>query len=153
VAAGEATLRVVSSRPAPLQDISAEFVPWSIEAEPAAVSGFDIGIMPLRDTARTRGRCGFKAIECMAAGVPVVASPVRGPSEVVSHGVTGYLAADDAEWEARLQELAGDHELRSRMGRAGRERVAAAYSAAAWAPRLAALLEARAARGSHLGTA
>jgi glycosyltransferase involved in cell wall biosynthesis len=153
VTAGEVTLRVVSSRPAPLSDLPAQFAPWSIEGEPVAVSGFDIGIMPLRDTARTRGRCGFKAIECMAAGVPVVASPVPGPSEVVSHGVTGYLAANDTEWEARLQELARDHELRSRMGQAGRERVASAYSAAACAPRLAALLEARTGRRNHLGAA
>ena len=55
--------------------------------------------MPLRDTPRTRGRCGFKAVEYMAAGVPVVSSALPGPSEVVEDGVTGFVVDDEGAWE------------------------------------------------------
>lgn len=140
VAAGTAVLRVVSSAAPAFDGIPAEFVPWSASGEPREVARFDIGIMPLRDTPRSRGRCGFKAVEYMAAGVPVVSSALAGPSEVVEHGVTGFLAGDEAGWEEHLVALGGDPDLRRRMGEAGRRMVAERYSTSANAPRLAEIL-------------
>ena len=63
-------------------------------------------------------------IEAMAAGLPVVATDVGGMSEVVADGSTGLLAParDDAALAERILRLAGDPELRRRMGAAGRAR-------------------------------
>ena len=47
--------------------------------------------MPLPDSPWERGKCGFKLIQYMAAGLPVVASPVGVNDRIVSPGV-GYLA-------------------------------------------------------------
>lgn len=44
-------------------------------------------------------------VEAGLSGVPVVASPVGGIPEMVENGVNGYLAAEDAEWVARVKEL------------------------------------------------
>jgi hypothetical protein len=100
----------------------------------------DIGIMPLTDTPWSRGKCGYKLIQYMACGLPVVASPVGVNTHIVEHGVNGFLAASDAEWRDALYKLARDPGLRQKMGTAGRLKVETDYSLAAWGPRVAAML-------------
>jgi glycosyltransferase involved in cell wall biosynthesis len=70
------------------------------------------------------------AIEALAAGRPVVATHVGGVPDVVREGEDGFLVAPGAvdDLADRLARLAGDEELRRRMGEAGRERVLPRYS-------------------------
>jgi glycosyltransferase involved in cell wall biosynthesis len=70
------------------------------------------------------------AIESLASGCPVVATRVGGVPDVVQDGVDGFLveAADLEAFADRLARLAGDLELRARMGAAGRERVLPRYA-------------------------
>jgi glycosyltransferase involved in cell wall biosynthesis len=69
-------------------------------------------------------------IEALAARTPVVATRVGGVPDVVRDGVDGFLVpASDVDAVAeRLALLAGDPELRDRMGEAGRARVLARYA-------------------------
>ncbi len=69
-------------------------------------------------------------IEALAAGVPVVSTRVGGVPDVVRDGVDGFLVepGDTDAMAGRLAELAGDVELRRRIGDAGRERVQSRYS-------------------------
>jgi len=136
----KATLTVISDRPATLPGVCSRFVPWSRAGEAAALLTLDIGVMPLRDSDRARGRCGFKAIQYMATGLPVVASPVPGPSEVVEDGVTGLFAVDNGAWEQQLRKLTHDTSLRSELGASGREAAESRYSVQANLPRLLAVL-------------
>jgi len=71
-------------------------------------------------------------IEALAAGRPVVATRVGGVSDIVRDGVDGFLAdvADVELLGARLAELAGDPELRARMGSAGCAHVTERYAVA-----------------------
>lgn len=73
---------------------------------------------------------GLVAVEAMSSGVPVVASTLPGVRTVVDNEVTGYLIPpkDVFALTARLQCLIEHPELRSRMGRAGRERVLQRYT-------------------------
>lgn len=68
---------------------------------------------------------GLAAAEAMACGLPVVASDGGALREVIADGTTGrVLPVDDAGGYAEaLQQLMQDGELRSAMGRAGRERI------------------------------
>jgi glycosyltransferase involved in cell wall biosynthesis len=68
-------------------------------------------------------------IESLAAGRPVVAYGVGGVPDVVRHGVDGFVVppGDTGGLATRLAELAGNPELRARMGAAGRERVLERY--------------------------
>jgi glycosyltransferase involved in cell wall biosynthesis len=123
-----------------LAGIPVERVEWSEDTEAATIARMDIGIMPLVDGPWERGKCGYKLIQYMASGLPVVASPVGVNVDIVRQGENGYLATDGADWEDALQWLVKDASLRQRMGNAGREQVEREYSLAAQAPRLAAVL-------------
>jgi glycosyltransferase involved in cell wall biosynthesis len=126
VAEDSIVFRVVSSE-APELGFATELRPWSRGREQADLLDLDVGIMPLHDDEAARGRCGFKAIQYMAAGLPVVASPVGGGSEVIEEGRTGYYAADEPTWRDRLRELT-DPNRRTRLGEGGRERVSRNYT-------------------------
>lgn len=115
-------------------------LPWSEETEVSRIQAMDIGLMPLTDTPWARGKCGYKLIQYMACGVPVIASPVGVNAEIVEHGVNGFLASTDAEWTEALQTLLRDPGLRQRMGAAGRRKVEHRYSLQVWGPRVASLL-------------
>jgi glycosyltransferase involved in cell wall biosynthesis len=139
--ANEMTVRIVSS--AGLDVRGVEFTAWSIESAAREITSFDIGLMPLRDDERSRGRCGFKAIEYMSAGLPVVASDVGAAAEVVEQGVTGFVERSASGWVRRVRELCEDPDLRARMGAAGRERARSRFSYAAVLPEYASFLQDR----------
>jgi colanic acid/amylovoran biosynthesis glycosyltransferase len=64
-------------------------------------------------------------MEAMSAGLPVVATAISGIPELVIDGETGFLVEprDSDALADRLCALAADHQLRVRMGAAGRARV------------------------------
>ena len=122
-------------------------VPWTEAGEIAAVQAMDIGIMPLPDAPWARGKSGYKLVQYMACGLPLVASPVGVNSTIVEDGVTGLLATDMAQWRAGLDRLIADPALRASMGTAGRARAVDAYSLHSQAPRLIEAMVAAVARG------
>jgi glycosyltransferase involved in cell wall biosynthesis len=132
----ELTLRVVSSQPYRESALPVENVTWSLDQESACFGGFDVGLMPLSDDPWSRGKCAYKALEYMAAGLPAVCSPVGMTREVVRDGETGFLAGDPAAWEDALRRLIRDPALRARMGEAGRAAVGECYSLPLMADRL-----------------
>ena len=116
-------------------------IPWTEQTEVASIASFNIGIMPLLDGFFERGKCGYKLIQYMACGLPVVASPVGVNRQIVEHGVNGFLAETPAQWEQALTTLLADTGLRQRMGQAGRQKVEQEYCIQATGPRMAALLQ------------
>jgi glycosyltransferase involved in cell wall biosynthesis len=64
--------------------------------------------------------------EAAASEVPAVVTNEGGPQALVVAGTTGYVAATNEELIERVVELVRDTELRKRMGKAARERVAGA---------------------------
>ena len=140
VTEGQARVRFVGAAVDPSSYPQFEFIPWSEESEIAAVQGFDIGVMPLPDDPWARGKCGYKLIQYMACGVPVVASPVGVNADIVTHGADGWLATDADEWAEALRRLLDDKAARARFGAAGRERIVRDYSLQVHAPRFVAML-------------
>lgn len=141
VAQGRAQVRIVGAGVPPAAYPAFEIVDWSEEAEIADVQRMDIGIMPLTDDPWSRGKCGYKLIQYMACGLPVVASPVGVNVDLVQPGVNGMLADTVDAWRESLCRLLDDAELRIAYGKAGRDRVERDYSLKAHAPRFIALLK------------
>src|SRR5471032_1020683 len=95
--------------------------------------------MPLIDSPWERGICGYKLIQYMACGKPVVASPVGVNQEIVAHGVNGYLAATLDEWVHAFRTLSSNKQDQQDMGMQGRRYVEERYCLQVTAPRLAQL--------------
>lgn len=127
----------IGARPDQVADSPFEAVPWTEEGEIDALRGIDIGIMPLQDTPWERGKCGYKLIQYMALGRPVVASPVGVNRTIVQNGVNGFLAGDASEWREALEQLVRSASLRLAFGVAGKSLVEQEFSQHIWAERSA----------------
>ncbi|MBK8481498.1 MAG: glycosyltransferase family 4 protein [Proteobacteria bacterium] len=124
-----------------LAGLPVDFHRWSPEREVAALATAHVGIMPLVDRPYNRGKCGFKLIQYMARGIPVIATPLGANREIVREGVDGYHAETADAWAEGLLTLAADRARREAMGAAGRQRVEAHYSLDAVVPRYLELLQ------------
>ena len=121
-------------------DFPVKSVVWKESTESSEISQFDIGIMPLSHNPFERGKCGYKLIQYMACGIPVIASPVGMNKDIVNHGVNGLLAETDYEWEHSLKKLLSDYELRECMGKSARKTIEREYSLQVLQPKLIKLL-------------
>lgn len=135
-----ARLILVGSGEVKLTGVPLEIHAWSEKTEVEDIKTFDVGIMPLRDGFWERGKCGYKLIQYMACGLPVIASPVGVNQQIVQEGLNGFLATTLTDWVRALRALRDDPVLRAQMGQAGREKVKTQYSLQVTAPRLIALL-------------
>lgn len=133
-------LRVIGGGAIDLPGVDVEFVQWTEATEMALIQACDIGVMPLLDSPWEQGKCGYKLIQYMACGLPVVASPVGMNKDIVRVGENGFLAGSNSEWVDTLDRLLSDADLRQQMGKAGRKRVEEDYCIQQIAPRLVALL-------------
>jgi len=105
-----------------------KFIEWNHNTETRDLSVIDVGIMPLQNDAWNRGKCGFKILQYMGMGIPVVASPVGVNSDIIRHAENGFLAKDKKEWIEKLEILIKDAGLRNSLGKKGRGLVENRYS-------------------------
>lgn len=115
-------------------------VPWRLATQEAELARLDVAVMPLRDDPWNRGKCAYKLLQSMAAGLACVASPVGMNATVVQAGHDGALAANAEEWEHELVDLLENPDRRRAYGRAARASVAATYTYPVVADRIAAFL-------------
>ncbi len=135
-------LRLVCDRSIELAGVNVVLRPWAAATEAAELAHADIGVSWLSDDSWSRGKCGLKVLQYMAAGLPVVANRVGMNRHMVIDGETGLLADTPDEWASAIARLASDPELRSRMGAAGRRAVEQHYAVDRWGPRFARIIKA-----------
>lgn len=83
----------------------------------------DIGLFPLQDVEASRVRGVLKASVYMSGEAAVVSSPVGQCADFIKDGVNGLLAANDADWERKLDLLIQDRQLRQKLVKGGLETV------------------------------
>jgi glycosyltransferase involved in cell wall biosynthesis len=127
-------LRVVGVPDYRMEGVDVDALPWNPETEVVDLRAMDIGIMPLTDDEWTRGKCGLKALQYMALGIPTVCSPVGVNPRIIRDHENGMLAATDDQWMDNLTRLLRSPELRERIGQAGRATVESSYSMSVHAP-------------------
>ena len=123
-------LSVVSNAPlnGAVKHLTLRNIRWSRARGIEALREAEIGLMPLRESAYTLGKGGFKAIQYMSAGVVPILSPVGYNKTVIEDGVSGYFAAESDDFAARVSELAANPTKLRCMARAARERFATRFS-------------------------
>lgn len=131
----------VGSRKDQLNETLFEAKEWREEDEVQRLHEFDIGIMPLPDLPFEHGKCGYKLIQYMACGLPVVASPIGVNCDIVENKKNGILASSTNEWVDAIEYLILNPEARKNFGLAGRKKVEKSYSLQAQAPRLIEILK------------
>ncbi|CAN7592939.1 glycosyltransferase family 4 protein [Rhizobium sp. LjRoot254] len=130
----------VGAEPFDCGDVPVEFRAWRLDREIADIQSFDVGIMPMFDDEEARGKCGFKLIAYMSAGVPVVCSPVGANVDIVDDGRSGFFAETPEQWSDALIRLAENADLRRTFAENGRRRVESEFCLAVVAPRLLKIL-------------
>lgn len=103
-------------------------VPWSDATEAQALLTSHIGIAPMPDNDWTKGKCGLKVLQYMAAGLPVISAPSGVNAEIIEDGDTGFLPRNDEEWYRAVKMLDKNQALREQIGEAGRRKVRNEYS-------------------------
>lgn len=142
---------VSSDRPPGFRHLPAErvrFVPWSMDNEVGFIQSLDVGLMPLRDSEWSRGKCAYKMLLYLACGIPVVVSPVGMNAEVLQAAAVGLGAGNSEQWRSGVLELLGDDRGRREMGAGGRELVVSRFSLSVLGEHLARILKRAAGSGN-----
>lgn len=124
-----------------LEGVDVTIKKWSLEKEVSDLCEFDIGIAPLIDDERAKGKCGLKVLQYMGVGIPCVSSSVGVNAEIIKDGVNGFLAGGESEWIEKLSLLVEDGTLRKILGEKARITVEKNFSLKENAPKLVSILK------------
>lgn len=126
-----------------------ECVPWDREGVYREMMKSDIAIIPVETSAgepapgvppawklKSENRLTMK----MSMGLPVIATPIPSYEAVIEHGVNGFLARTNRDWQACLAALR-DPDRRREMGLAARASVARKFSMQEQAAKLIRVLQ------------
>ncbi len=119
---------VISDIPPVLDLKSLVFRKWKKDTEIEDLLAFNIGVMPLLDDKWAQGKCGFKALQYMALGIPALVSPVGVNTRIVDDGVNGYICTTPEDWERALRKLLCNREELKRLSVNTRIKIETAYS-------------------------
>lgn len=124
-------LRIITGKSTPVRPLKhregkdVEYVEWNLDTALADLAEADIGLRPLRDNEWTRAKGGFTSVvECLALGIPVVASPVGLVTYLIEDGKNGYLADEPDKWVKVLSTIATEPERITLMREGSVETVA-----------------------------
>lgn len=110
----KAELRIITSHadaiPAELREFCT-FMKWYPGVEFDELPKWSVGLMPLADNEWVKGKCSFKMLQYMSAGVPVVVSPYGMNSEILSKGEIGFGPQSGYEWYQALESMIKDTSL------------------------------------------
>ncbi|TFB14176.1 glycosyltransferase family 1 protein [Filobacillus milosensis] len=84
---------------------NSSFVKWNLSTYLKELSEIDIGVMPLYDNEFNKGKCGFKLIQYLALGKPIIASPVGVNVEIIEKSKAGLLSDTDDQWFDELENI------------------------------------------------
>lgn len=129
------TLRVIADRAPDLGRTRVELVPWEAETEVRELKRLRVGLAPLPDDSWTRGKCGLRLLQYLAAGIPAVASPVGTQAAVIQAGAA-LRASSDSEWHQAVRSVLTERDLAADLTTRGQRLVREQFSTSSWAERV-----------------
>jgi len=124
-----------------LRTVEVQTRPWRLDQEVQEFQHIDIGLAPMHAEPLYQGKCGFKQLQYMAVGAPLVSSWVGGARDFVVDGENGLVAHTADDWYRHLKSLLESQELRSRLSQNGRKLVETEYCIEVQGPRVAKIVE------------
>jgi len=90
-------------------------VQWNLETIFTHLHQCDFAVFPVDTTdPAALAKSSNRAVQCMALGLPVIASPIPSYTEVIHHGWNGFLCDKDNEWLAAFAQMR-DSNIRQAM--------------------------------------
>ncbi|MBW3023319.1 glycosyltransferase family 4 protein [Candidatus Woesearchaeota archaeon] len=115
-----------------------------LEELPQAYNSASVLLYPSKVTKKWKEQFGFSMVEALSCGIPVIASDVGGPREIVKHKKDGLLipVGDAEELANSIQLIMENSALREKFGKFGRDDMVKRFSKKAIAEKLYETLEA-----------
>ncbi|MFM7566911.1 MAG: glycosyltransferase [Flavobacteriales bacterium] len=125
---------VISNEPPPFTLPNLRYLPWNEASEIEDLGSIDLGLMPLTDDEWSKGKCGFKALQYLALGIPAMVSTVGVNADIITHGVNGFLVDHPDQWYSSIEYVLKHPEPLTDLGRNGRKTIEQRFSVAALTP-------------------
>ncbi|TSJ39866.1 glycosyltransferase [Fluviicola chungangensis] len=133
--------KVISNKKPDYELKSLVYQDWKQETEMQDLAVIQIGIMPLVLDAWSEGKCGFKALQYMALGMAPIVSPVGVNTQMIQHGINGFIAETTEEWENGLRILLENETLRMELGQQALKSIQQKWSVEVWKENYLTLME------------
>jgi glycosyltransferase involved in cell wall biosynthesis len=117
-----------------------EYLPFVQAGEPASVSQFDIGLLPLPEEPFARGKSPIKTLQYFACGVAVVGVPVGATGEIMVDEVNSLYIDAGRDWLTALEMLVENGPMREELAQAGKAQFTRHHTTDRLWPRLRNLL-------------
>ena len=101
---------------------------WNKHSEIEDLLKFNIGIMPLKDDKWANGKCGFKALQYMALGIPALVSPVGVNTRIVDDKINGFICTSPEDWKNAIEAIMKDKNLNKEIAKNTRIKIENQYS-------------------------
>jgi len=101
---------------------------WNKSSEIEDLLLFNIGIMPLKDDKWANGKCGFKALQYMALGIPALVSPVGVNTRIVDDKINGFICTSPEDWKNAIEAIMKDKSLSKEIAKNTRLKIENQYS-------------------------
>ena len=105
-----------------------EFVPWALNSEIENLKKIDIGLMPLNNDTRSKGKCGFKLIQYMGLGITSIASSITVNREIVDDEIDSFLVSSEDSWYIILNKILNEQVNLQGMGNNARKKINKNYT-------------------------
>ncbi len=102
--------------------------PWKKEEQAEDLRSFDIGLNPLNNDLWSRGKSSIRVSKYMAAGIPMVSSPVGFAINTIDEGTNGFWANGEEEWIEKISCLIDNPGQREKIGLRARRDFEEKYS-------------------------
>jgi glycosyltransferase involved in cell wall biosynthesis len=104
-----------------------KIVNWAVDQDYALLEPITVGVMPLPDDPFSRGKCGFKLIQYMAASKPFIATPLEANVKI-DRNSENLFARSTEEWYNALRQVMENRAHYLAVGRRNRQVAATYYS-------------------------
>jgi len=116
--------RVICGQPPPREfgmNLDLRWCRFDHQNEGSLIAGSWLGLAPMPDTGHNRCKGAYKVKTYLAAGLPVVASPVGFQKDLIAEGPgIGFLPKNSEEWASAILSLIQNRKLAEEMGHRAR---------------------------------